>query len=179
MMKKLLKLTLAMVFVLGASSASAQKLGRVDLAAIVPNMPEYTEAVANLETYGKDLQNQLEQIQVEFNQKYADYEKNMNTYNDTVRQMKESELQQLQQRFGEFQQIAQQDMQKKEAELMEPIYEKANAAVNTVAKAGGYAVIFSTAGDQAAAAGLAYFDPAQVKDITAEVKKQLGIVDAK
>lgn len=179
MMKKLLKLTLAMVFVLGASSASAQKLGRVDLAAIVPNMPEYTEAVANLETYGKDLQNQLEQIQVEFNQKYADYDKNMNTYNDTVRQMKESELQQLQQRFGEFQQIAQQDMQKKEAELMEPIYEKANAAVNTVAKAGGYAVIFSTAGDQAAAAGLAYFDPAQVKDITAEVKKQLGIVDAK
>ena len=174
-----MKLTLAMVFVLGASSASAQKLGRVDLAAIVPNMPEYTEAVANLETYGKDLQNQLEQIQVEFNQKYADYEKNMNTYNDTVRQMKESELQQLQQRFGEFQQIAQQDMQKKEAELMEPIYEKANAAVNTVAKAGGYAVIFSTAGDQAAAAGLAYFDPAQVKDITAEVKKQLGIVDAK
>lgn len=179
MMKKLLKLTLAMVFVLGASSASAQKLGRVDLAAIVPNMPEYTEAVANLETYGKDLQNQLEQIQVEFNQKYADYEKNMNTYNDTVRQMKESELQQLQQRFDEFRQIAQQDMQKKEAELMEPIYEKANAAVNTVAKAGGYAVIFSTAGDQAAAAGLAYFDPAQVKDITAEVKKQLGIVDAK
>lgn len=179
MMKKLLKLTLAMVFVLGASSASAQKLGRVDLAAIVPNMPEYTEAVANLETYGKDLQNQLEQIQVEFNQKYADYEKNMSTFNDTVRQMRESELQQLQQRFGEFQQIAQQDMQKKEAELMEPIYEKANAAVNTVAKAGGYAVIFSTAGDQAAAAGLAYFDPAQVKDITAEVKKQLGIVDAK
>ncbi len=179
MMKKLLKLTLAMVFVLGASSASAQKLGRVDLAAIVPNMPEYTEAVANLETYGKDLQNQLEQIQVEFNQKYADYDKNMNTYNDTVRQMKESELQQLQQRFDEFRQIAQQDMQKKEAELMEPIYEKANAAVNTVAKAGGYAVIFSTAGDQAAAAGLAYFDPAQVKDITAEVKKQLGIVDAK
>ncbi|MBE6203005.1 MAG: OmpH family outer membrane protein [Rikenellaceae bacterium] len=178
-MKKLLKLTLAMVFVLGASSASAQKLGRVDLAAIVPNMPEYTEAVANLETYGKDLQNQLEQIQVEFNQKYADYDKNMNTYNDTVRQMKESELQQLQQRFDEFRQIAQQDMQKKEAELMEPIYEKANAAVNTVAKAGGYAVIFSTAGDQAAAAGLAYFDPAQVKDITAEVKKQLGIVDAK
>ena len=179
MMKKLLKLTLAMVFVLGASSASAQKLGRVDLAAIVPHMPEYTEAVTNLETYGKDLQNQLEQIQVEFNQKYADYEKNMSTYNDTVRQMKESELQQLQQRFAEFQQIAQQDMQKKEQELMTPIYEKADAAVNKVAKAGGYTVVFNTAGDQAASAGLAYFDPAQVKDITADVKKELGIADAK
>ena len=62
-MKKFLKLTLAVALVvMSAATASAQKFGRVDLAAIVPNMPEYTEALANLETYGKDLQNQLEMI---------------------------------------------------------------------------------------------------------------------
>ena len=76
-MKKFLKLTLAVVFVFGAASASAQKLGRVDLAAIVPNMPEYTEAVTNLETLGKELSLQLEQMNVELNNKYADYEKNV------------------------------------------------------------------------------------------------------
>jgi outer membrane protein len=86
--------------------------------------------------------------------------------------MKERELM-------DMQQIAQQDIQKKEQELMSPVYDKANAAVDKVAKAGGYAVVFSTAGDQAASAGLAYFDPAQIKDITAEVKKELGIADAK
>ena len=168
-MKKLLKLTLAMVFILGASSASAQKLGRVDLAAIVPNMPEYTEAVTKLESLGKELSSQLEQMQVELNNKYADYEKNSSTYRDSVRQMKERELMDMQQRLSDMQQIAQQDIQKKEQELMSPVYDKANAAVDKVAKAGGYAVVFSTAGDQAASAGLAYFDPAQIKDITAEV----------
>ena len=174
-MKKILKLTLAVALMLCASAASAQKFGRVDLAAIVPNMPEFKEAQTNLEAYGMDLQNQLEQIQVEFNQKYAEYEKNRATYTDTIRQMKESELQQLQQRFQEFQQIAQQDIQQKEAEVMEPIYNKANEAVKAVAEAGGYIAIFSTAGDMATSAGLAYFDPAALTDITAEVKKNLGI----
>ncbi|MBE6219649.1 MAG: OmpH family outer membrane protein [Alistipes sp.] len=174
-MKKILKLTLAVALMMCATVASAQKFGRVDLAAIVPNMPEFKEAQTNLEAYGLDLQNQLEQIQVEFNQKYAEYEKNRATYTDTIRQMKESELQQLQQRFQEFQQIAQQDIQQKEAELMEPIYNKANEAVKAVAEAGGYMAIFSTAGDMATSAGLAYFDPAALTDITAEVKKGLGI----
>ena len=174
-MKKILKLTLAVALMMCATVASAQKFGRVDLAAIVPNMPEFKEAQTNLEAYGLDLQNQLEQIQVEFNQKYAEYEKNRATSTDTIRQMKESELQQLQQRFQEFQQIAQQDIQQKEAELMEPIYNKANEAVKAVAEAGGYMAIFSTAGDMATSAGLAYFDPAALTDITAEVKKGLGI----
>lgn len=175
-MKKIFKLTLAVALVVVcATTASAQKFGRVDLAAIVPNMPEYKEAVANLETYGKDLQNQLEMIQVEFNQKYADYEKNVKTYTDTIRQMKETELQQLQQRFTEFQQVAQQDIQKKEAELMAPVYEKADEAVKKVASAGGYLVVFNTAGEQASSAGLAYFDAAALTDITADVKKQLGV----
>ena len=59
-MKKIFRLTLAVALVvMSVATASAQKFGRVDVAAIIPNMPEYKEAIANLETYGKDLQNQL------------------------------------------------------------------------------------------------------------------------
>ena len=174
-MKKLMKLALVAVLALTASTAFGQKFGRVDLAAIVPNMPEYKEAVTNLEAYGMDLQNQLEQIQVEFNTLLANYEKNAATMSDSIRQLKEQELGQLQQRSQDFQQIAQQDMQRKEAELMNPIYEKANDAVKKIAAEGGYMAIFNTAGDQAGSAGLAYFDPAALTDITPEVKKALNI----
>ena len=174
-MKKFLKLTLAVALMVSATAVNAQKFGRVDLASIITSMAEYTEAQTNLEAYGRDLQDQLEQIQVEFNKLYADYEKNVTTYSDTVRQLKERELTELQQRFQDFQQIAQQDMQRKEAEVMNPIYEKANDAVKKVAAEGGYMAIFSTAGDQAGSAGLAYFDPAALTDITPEVKKALNI----
>ena len=174
-MKKLMKLALVAVLALTASTAFGQKFGRVDLAAIVPNMPEYKEAVTNLEAYGMDLQNQLEQIQVEFNTLLANYEKNAATMSDSIRQLKEQELGQLQQRFQDFQQIAQQDMQRKEAEIMNPIYAKADEAVKKVAAAGGYVAVFSTAGDQPSSAGLAYFDPALLTDLTGAVKKELGI----
>ena len=176
-MKKFLKLTLTMMLVFSASSLFAQKFGRVDLAAIVTAMPEYKEAEANLQVYGKDLQDQLEQIQVEFNNRYLEYEKNVATYSDSVRQLKERELTELQQRFQDFQQVAQQDMQKKEAELINPVYTKANDAVKVVSTRGGYIAVFNTAGDQPASAGLAYFNAEALTDITAEVKKELGIVE--
>ena len=42
-MKKILKLTLTVMLVLCAEAVVAQKFGRVDLAAIVPVMPEYRQ----------------------------------------------------------------------------------------------------------------------------------------
>ena len=174
-----MKLALVAVLALSATTVFGQKFGRVDLAAIVPNMPEYQEAVANLETYGKDLQDQLEQIMVEFNTLYANYEKSAATMTDSVRQLKERELAELQQRYQDFSQIAQQDIQRKETELMTPIYTKADEAVKTVAKNGGYIAIFNTAGGNASSAGLAYFDANQLVDITAAVAKQLGVELAK
>ena len=174
-MKKLMKLALVAVLALSATTVFGQKFGRVDLAAILPNMPEYQEAISNLDAYGKDLQDQLEQIQVEFNTRFAEYEKSVATLTDSIRQLKEQELQQLQQRFQDFQQIAQQDMQRKEQEVMTPIYDKANEAVKKVATEGGFLAIFSTTGDQAGSAGLAYFNPEMLTDITPDVKKELGI----
>lgn len=174
-MKKLMKLALVAVLALSATTVFGQKFGRVDLAAILPNMPEYQEAITNLDAYGKDLQDQLEQIQVEFNTRFAEYEKSVATLTDSIRQLKEQELQQLQQRFQDFQQIAQQDMQRKEQEIMTPIYDKANEAVKKVATEGGFLAIFSTTGDQAGSAGLAYFNPEMLIDITPDVKKELGI----
>jgi outer membrane protein len=74
----------------------------------------------------------------------------------------------LQNRLTAFQQAAGADIQKKSAELMQPIIEKANKAVQEVAKAGGYSVILETG-------SMVYFDEATVKDITPDVKTKLGI----
>ena len=133
-------------------------------------MPEFEEAQKNLEAFGKDLQEQMEQIQVEFNNKLADFQKNQATMAASVKQMKQQELQQLQQRYTEFQQIAQQDMQKKEAELFEPVQKKAQEAINKIAKENGYIVVFNTG-------SLVYFDEAQLVDIAPLVKKELGIAE--
>ena len=171
-MKKLLGLTLLAVAMFGIGTASAQKMARINLQEVVVAMPEFEEAQKNLELFGRDLQEQMEQIQVEFNNKMADYEKNQATMAASIKQMKQQELQQLQQRFAEFQQIAQQDFQKKEAELLEPVQKKAQDAINKIAKANGYVAVFNTA-----VPSLVYFDESQLVDIAPIVKKELGIVD--
>ena len=169
-MRKFLGLTLLAVAMLGVSTASAQKFARINLQEIVIAMPEFEEAQKNLETFGKDLQEQMEQIQVEFNNKLADFQKNQATMAASIKQMKQQELEQLQQRYGEFQQIAQQDFQKKQQELAAPIQEKLTAAIAKVAKAGGFTAVFDTS-----IPTLAYIDEAQTTDLTPSVKKELGI----
>ena len=172
-MKKLVGLTLLAVVMFGVSTVSAQKFARINLQEVVVAMPEFDEAQKNLEAFGKDLQEQMEQIQVEFNNKLADFQKNQATMAASIKQMKQQELEQLQQRYAEFQQIAQQDFQKKEAELLEPIQKKAQEAVNKISKANGYIAVYNTS-----VPSLAYFDEAQLIDIAPLVKKELGIVAA-
>ena len=134
-------------------------------------MPETKEMQTNLDAFGKELQEQLEAIQVEFNNRYAEFEKNQATMNPTVKQMKQSELNGLQERYAQFQQIAQQDFAKKQQELATPIQQKLDAAIEKVAKAAGYAAVFD-------AMVFVYSDAAQVVNINAAVKKELGITDA-
>ena len=167
-MKKIIKLTLVLAMVFSSSAVFAQKLARVNTQEIFAQMPETKEMQTNLDAFGKELQEQLEQIQVEFNNRYAEFEKNQATMNPTVKQMKQAELNGLQQRYAEFQQIAQQDFQKKQQELATPIQEKLDAAIAKVAKAAGYSAVFDTM-------AFVYYDEAQVVDINGAVKKELGI----
>ncbi|MBQ8437528.1 MAG: OmpH family outer membrane protein [Alistipes sp.] len=167
-MKKVLKLTLAVVCVMFSTSLFAQKIGYVNTDEIITNMKDTQDAYTQLEAYAKDLQAQLETIQVEFNNKLQEYQNATETMTDAVRQLKEKELTDLNTRIQEFQQVAQQDLQKKENELMAPIYEKVKNTIDEVAKAGGYTIILP-------GSALIYIDAAQVKDIASEVKSKLGI----
>ena len=102
-MKKVLKLTLAVVCVMFSTSLFAQKIGYVNTDEIITNMKDTQDAYTQLEAYAKDLQAQLETIQVEFNNKLQEYQNATETMTDAVRQLKEKELTDLNTRIQEFQ----------------------------------------------------------------------------
>lgn len=171
-MKKALKLTLAVLCVMCSTSLFAQKFGRINAQEIIQNMNEFKDAQTQLQAFAKDLDAQLETIQVEFNTKLQEYQKADadGTMTDAIKQLKEKELTDLQTRYQQFQQVASEDMQKKQMELLEPIQKKAIEAINEVAKAGGYIVVFDMLGNS-----LAYIDESATTDIGPEVKAKLGI----
>lgn len=169
-MKKILKLTLVCTLLLGSTSLFAQKFGRVNMQEIVVGMPEFKEMQTNLEAFRNDLIENLQTIQVELNNRVADYQKNESTFSESIKQLKQKEIGDLQNRFQEFQENAQIELQQKQNELLEPVVAKAREAVTKVSQTGGYTVVFDTS-----MGSLAYFDQANLSDISPEVKKELGI----
>ena len=170
-MKNVLKLTLAVALMMSCTTLFAQKFGRINSQEVMLAMPETTEMQNKLQAVAKDWEENLELINVEFNNKLQEFQKNLNTMSDAARQIKEKDLNDLRQRGSEMQQMAQQDLARQEQELMTPIIEKAQNAIQTVSKNGGFTAIFETG-------SLVYFDEATLIDITPLVKKELGIVEA-
>ena len=171
-MQNALKLTITAALILGSSSLFAQKFGRINTQEIIMSMPETKTMQTNMEAFGKELQDNVETMNVEFNTKLKDFQNNYNSYTDAIREMKEKELQDLQTRIREFQERAQQDYQKKSDELLSPIIQKAKEAIDKVSAAGGYMFVFDVS-----TGSLAYFDEATLTDIAPEVKKELGITE--
>ncbi|MCH5335198.1 MAG: OmpH family outer membrane protein [Alistipes sp.] len=174
-MKKLIKLTLAVVLTVSATSLFAQKFGRINMQELIAVMPETQEMQNNLQTYLKDLQEQSETLQVELNNKITEFYKERDNMSEGVRNVREQELQDMQNRLREFNSWAEQDIQRKQAEMLEPIINKAQEAVNKIAKAGGYVGVFDSS-----LPSLAYVDETALTDIQPAVRAELGIAaDAK
>ena len=169
-MKNVLKLTLVLAMMLSCTTLFAQKLGRINSQEVMLAMPETAEMQTKLQAVAKDWEENLELINVEFNNKLQEFQKNLNSMSDAARQIKEKDLNDLRQRGTEMQQMAQQDLARQEQELMTPIIEKAQNAIQTVSKAGGFTAIFETG-------SLVYFDETTLIDITPLVKKELGITE--
>lgn len=145
------------------------KLGHIDTQKLLEAMPESDSARAQIQKNAKDLEETMEEMQVELNNKYENYINNMDSYSDLIRQTKETELQDLQQRIQQFQATAEQDIQRLRQELFQPIIEKANKAIADVAKEKGFNYVFDTS-----LGSVVYFSE-DTENLMEEVKARLGI----
>ena len=111
--------------------------------------------------------------------KYKEYETKLKTYQgsaatmvDAIRKDKETELTQLQENIQKFQQDAQTSLQKKQTDLMEPVFGKVAKAIEEVAKENAYSFILTP---QIVGGGdvLLYHD--EKYNISTLVLKKLGI----
>jgi len=165
---KVLVVVLAMSFISFGSFAQKQKYGHIDSNELLKLMPGRDSAISKITDYAKTLENQAKGMQAEFDTKYQDYLANEGTLTDLIKQTKAKELQDMQDRITNFQTSAEEDLQKKQSELLQPIIDKAKAAIEKVAKANAYTYIFD-----AGLGVLLYADPTE--DIMPLVKAELGI----
>ncbi len=152
--------------VLTCTTAFSQKYGHVNTQEIFTAMPGADSIQTKLKAFETELTDIYTSMVSEFQTKKEKFDQEAGTMSSTVRQYREKELVDLQQRIMEFQEGVQADMQDKQLELMQPFQDKILKAIEDVAKENGYAYIFDTQ-------VLLYSEGGD--DVSALVKKKLGI----
>ena len=168
-MKRILIAVLAMVSVAGFAQP---KFAHVNSNELVQLMPESDQARATMSSAQKEAQTTFEEMYREYTTKAQQYQQNVNTWTQTVRELKEKELTQIQQSLEEFNQSIQQELAQKQQELMAPIQKKVNETIQQLAKEGGYVFVFDIA-------SLLYVDEAQSDDLTPKARTILGIPEGR
>jgi outer membrane protein len=133
-------------------------------------MKEYTTAQEELKAMEKQYTDDLKLMQDELQKKSEEYQKEQANLLDNVRQRREQELNDLYTRLQQSYQDNQAALQKAEAEKMNEIREKVMAVVKKIGEEGGYVYIVDTS-----AGVIPYVSTTLSTDITAQVKKELGI----
>jgi len=154
------------------AQAQTQKIGYADTEYILSQMPEMKQLENDLKTHGTQLENQLKAKYQEYQTKLTAYNNMPATTPDPIKKDKETELGQLQENIQKFQQDAQASIQKKQTDLMEPIYAKVHKATEDANKENGYIFIINSQLG-AGADVLLYVD--ENYDISKLVLKKMGV----
>ena len=134
---------LATLTILCSSGQTPQKIGHADWEYIFSQLPEYKQIENELRTFETHLQNQLKTKREEIETKYKAYTVLAANTPDAIRKDKESELAYLQENIQKFQQDAQISMQKKQNDLVSPIFIKVGKAIEAVALENGFSYIIN------------------------------------
>ena len=130
---------------IAGSGVNAQtKIGYIDAETILYLMPEVQKIDSLVQIYNRDT------IGKEFNSLMETYQFKDSIYRDSsgkvsaaVKEQTGKELQQLTQTLQNWQQIAQDAVQSKQSQLLAPVMQKIQAAIQAVAKEKGYIYVLS------------------------------------
>ena len=164
---------LLLLFVLAGTTSFAQttvKFGRINSEELIALMPERDSAFIKLDKLQKELQENMEALQNEFQTKYATYQQKQATWTAALLETKQRELQDLQSRYDQLRQSAPQDFQTEQQKLLTPVYQKANETIKALGKENGCAFVFDLS-----TGAIPYFDEAQSIDLLPLARKKLGI----
>lgn len=168
-MKQMKSLLVAFVLFVGATSfVNAQKMAHIDTQALIESMPETKSAQNELERLKKTYEAELVSMNKELEAKYLRYEAEAEGKTEAENAKRVEEVQAANVKIGEYRQNASKDLQKKEADLFTPLFEKAKIAIKKVAKAKGIQYVM----DATPGSGLIVADG---DDLLLDVKKELGI----
>jgi outer membrane protein len=169
-MKQFRTLLVAIALIIGSSSfMNAQsKVAHIASQELVEAMPAFKAAKGEIEKLNKTYDAEIRNMVLELQNTIKKYSQEAETKTDEDNLKRQQEVQATEKSINDYRTNALQDLQKKEIELMKPIYEKARTSIQKVARAQGFQYVL----DSTTGTGVIMADG---KNLMADVKKDLGI----
>ena len=168
-MKNLKNLLLIAVLMLGLGGvANAQKVGHINAEKLIANMPETKALKSEMEKLQKTYKDEIDAKAKKLEAKYKKYEAEAKTQTKEMNAKRAQEIQAENASIEQARQLAYKDMQERQNKKLNPIFEKAQKAIQDVAAEKGIQYIF----DASPGKGLLVFEKGV--DIFDAVKAKLG-----
>ncbi len=161
-----------------ASAASAQvKFAHYNSADVLENMAEFKTANEELQKLNAQYTEEFGRLQKEYQAKGEEYQKlsQDGATAQAILQSKLQDLQKMEESIQNFAQASQQDLQMQQQNKMQAINQLVMAAVKKIAEAGGYVYVLDLRMCQVLDTPVSFVNTTMSTDITAQVKKELGI----
>lgn len=168
---KIMAVLLLSVATFATANAQTPKFGHIDLQALIQVMPERATAETEFNTFQSELEDILGEMQRDLQTKMSEFEQMGAEVSEIKKNAKVAEIQDTQQRIQNYQITAQQQLQQKQAELLQPVFTKAETAIEEVAKEQGLLYVF----DVGAANRTVLYKSNDSVDLLPLVKAKLGI----
>lgn len=173
------KISLIAIFViLSFQSVWAQqtKIGFVDPQAVLTRMPEMAAVEQRLRNFAEKKQKEIIDKQTDLRQQVDLYQQKQSVISAESRQKEEERLARLNQEVMQLQNQSQQEMQAKQAELIGPLLEQIQNAINAVSKDLGLSYVFNSVTSEGEFIILYASDEMKKNfDITEKVMDKLGV----
>ena len=154
----------------GFTTANAQgKFGHVNSQEVIQAMPEFAKARTDIENLTKQYEADLKSMQDELQKKAEAFDKEQATLPDNIKQRRQTELQDMYAKIQQSYQDNQQALAKEQQDRMQAITAKVLEAIKAVGQAGNYVYIMDMG------SGIPYISTTLSTDVTADVKKKLGL----
>lgn len=160
------KLLLAIMIAL-PMSVFAQKFAVINTQQLMESMPEIKTVNEQLEAANKKYQDEFTKLQEEFQKKFEEFQGLEASTPQTIKERRMQEMQELENKIQQFRELAAQDIQRQQQQLMAPIQEKVVQAIQAVGAEGNYTFVFENM--------MPLYTGTDVTDITDTVKSRLGI----
>jgi outer membrane protein len=149
-----------------STAVFGQKLGHIDGQALLLAMPERADIEQQIEAQASQVEKALVEMQNEYEAKVKEFQENPN-WPESLKTTKYNAIINLEKDMKDFAAQAEQELANKEAELLQPMVDRARASIDKVAKENGFTYILD------ASQGVILYEGGE--DIMPLVKKDLGI----